>query len=42
MISYEEAVSIAAEFAEEVSDTFPGKIEAIFAIGFITKIRCPS
>ena len=33
MISYEEAINIATEFAKEVNDTFPDKIEAIYAIG---------
>lgn len=32
-ISYEEAIKIAEKFAKEIADIFPGKIEAVFAIG---------
>ena len=32
-ISYEEAIKIAEKFAKEIADIFPGKVEAVFAIG---------
>lgn len=33
MISYDEAIRIAAEFAEEIDSVFPEQIRAVFAIG---------
>lgn len=33
VISYEEALKIASKFAKEVEERFPGKIEAVLAIG---------
>lgn len=33
MISYDKAIQIATAFAEEIDTKFPGKIEAVFAIG---------
>ena len=33
LITYDEAIRIAQEFAKEVADTFPGNILAVFAIG---------
>ena len=33
MLSFEEALRVAGEFAQEIADLYPGKIEAVFAIG---------